>query len=86
MEKTYWDNEIHKTYTEGMNMLLFKHIKKISYYNHNYYIGLKGDLLFAKSDDDNTTEWYLIRGNNQPYYLGCSYVTGGDLLRKVSNT
>ena len=43
----------------------FKHIPEVSFYNHNYYIGLRrneyyNDLLFAKSDDDNTTEWYLV--------------------------
>ena len=54
---------------DGLHTDTFKHIPEISYYNHNYYIGLKRennaihDLLFAESDDDNLTEWYIVLGN-----------------------
>ena len=40
---------------DGLHTDTFKHIPEISYYNHNYYIGLKRgnnaihDLLFAKA-------------------------------------
>lgn len=53
---------------DGIDVGILKHIPEISYYNNNYYIGLKRngndvpDLLFAKSDDDNLTEWYIING------------------------
>ena len=63
----------YKEYTEGLDMKQFKHVKDISCYNCNYYVGLKsGDILYGESDDDNTTEWYLIR-NMQFSYLGESY-------------
>jgi len=57
----------------------FKHIPEISCYNRNYYIGLrrlsfKNDLLFAWSDDDNTTEWHLVTDKgHQP--IGYSYTS-----------
>lgn len=60
----------------------FKHIPEISFYNHNYYIGLrrvpcKNDLLFALSDDDNCTEWYLVtQYGRKP--IGYSYTSDGD--------
>ena len=59
--------ERYKVY-DGMDVGTLKHIPEISFYNNNYYIGLKRngndvpDLLFAKSDDDNLTEWYIING------------------------
>jgi len=60
-------------YKEGIDMEQFFHLRRISCYNHNYYVGFGTDLLFAKSDDDNTTEWWLINGNTSTY-LGESYV------------
>lgn len=63
-------------YEDGLNMNQFKHVKDISSYNSNYYVGLKpGDILYADSDDDHTTEWYLIR-NMEFIYLGESYSYG----------
>lgn len=59
-------------YKEGINMEQFHHIKEISFYNHNYYIGFGTDLLFGKSDDDMTTEWWLVNGNTS-IYLGESH-------------
>jgi len=57
----------------------FTHIPAISFYNHSYYIGLnrlsfKNDLLFAESDDDNTTVWYLVtdKGHMQIGYSNTS--------------
>lgn len=49
----------------GIYAEAFRHISEISFYNHNYYIGLKrnsakNDLLYAESDDDNSTEWYIM--------------------------
>jgi hypothetical protein len=66
-------------YTEGLQMEQFKVIKEISHYNHNYYVGFEKDLLFAKSDDDDTTEWWLISNGNF-HYLGESYCSDNDLL------
>jgi len=42
----------------------FELIPDISYYNHNYYYGIDGDVLYAESDDYDTTDWYLCNPNN----------------------
>lgn len=68
-------------YPELFDTNQLTHIPEISVYNSNYYIGLFGDLLFGKSDDDNRTEWYLVR-NEWFYYLGESYFSEGDRLRR----
>ena len=69
-------------YKDGMRMRELEHIKQISHYNHNYYVGIGSDLLFAKSDDDDTTEWYLLIGTNS-YFIGNSYTSGGDFLERL---
>ncbi|MCC7514594.1 MAG: hypothetical protein IT212_07860 [Bacteroidia bacterium] len=66
-------------YTEGLQMEQFKVINEISHYNHNYYVGFDKDLLFAKSDDDDTTEWWLVSNGNF-HYLGESYCSDNDML------
>jgi hypothetical protein len=66
-------------YTNGLQMEQFKHIEQISSYNNNYFIGFDKDLLFAKSDDDNTTEWYLVK-NKSFQYLGDSYEGENNIL------
>ena len=72
-------------YTDGLDMEQFKRIDEISHYNHNYYIGLDNgldnDLLFGDSDDDNTTEWWVISGVNK-YYLGESYCSDNEKLNR----
>lgn len=66
-------------YIDGLDMDSFEHIKEISRYNFNYYNGFDNDLLFGKSDDDNTTEWWLIIGEvNQ--YLGESHCSDDEKL------
>lgn len=81
----YWDKEIQKKYFEGLDMKQFKIISEISYYDHNYYVGFDGNLLYAHSDDDNTTEWYLVYGDREPKYLGLSYTSNHDKLVYESN-
>jgi len=71
-------------YTEGLDMNQFKVISEISHYNNNYHIGFGRELLFAKSDDDNTTEWWLIMGH-ESIYLGESYISDGDKLIRYTN-
>jgi len=68
-----------KAYTEGLGMKQFKHIPSISVYNQNYYNGFHKDLLFASSDDDDTTEWFLVE-YTEFKHLGNSYVSEGDIL------
>lgn len=65
-----------------MEMEKLKHLSEISHYNFNYYVGLDRDLLFALSDDDNTTEWFLISGIDH-YFIGNSYTSEGDLLERL---
>lgn len=62
-------------YVEGLNINQFDHIPQISHYNHNYYKGFGNDLLYAESDDDSTTEWYLVNksGNQSFKYIGLSH-------------
>lgn len=62
-------------YIEGTDMEKFEHVPQISFYNHNYYKGFDNDLLFADSDDDNTTEWYLVNkgGMLNFTYIGVSF-------------
>lgn len=68
----------------GIDTSTFKHIPEISCYNYNYYMGLKRgnsvthDLLFAHSDDDNFTEWYIVKGNSVTY-IGYEYTNEGVL-------
>lgn len=36
-----------------------RHIKEKSYYCHNYFRGFNGEEIFAHSDDDNYTAYYI---------------------------
>jgi len=72
---------VENDYPSGLDMEQFEHVELISCYNNNFYKGIKnGDVLFGKSDDDRTTEWYLIR-NCEMSYLGESYVENEKLNR-----
>lgn len=63
----------------------FDRIKGISFYNNNFYIGIIGQLLYGKSDDDNETEWYIFNfGNLRFEFIGYSYESKGDLLEITS--
>ena len=56
-------------------------IEQISEYNCNHYAGFGKDLLLAKSDDDDTTEWFLVH-NGTFQYLGESRCSRGELLTR----
>lgn len=68
-------------YPDGLQMEQFKRIEEISHYNYNYYVGFDQDLLLAKSDDDDTTEWFLAH-NETFQYLGESRCSRGELLTR----
>ena len=68
-------------YSTGLQMQQFKRIDEISHYNFNYYIGLDGDLLFCKSDDDNTSEWWVVVGDRS-IYLGETHCDDGEQLQR----
>ena len=70
-------------YSDGLDMGLFKHLPDISNYNRNYYIGLDNDLLFELSDDDNTSEWFLISGIDS-YFIGNTYTSQGNSLERLT--
>ncbi len=69
-------------YKDGMEMENLKHLAEISVYNFNYYVGHGKDLLFAKSDDDDTTYWFLILGN-ESLFIGHSYTSNGGKLERA---
>jgi len=71
---------MEREYKEGLYMDDFVHIRKISCYNNNYYVGFGRDLLFGKSNDDTLTEWWLINGETSTY-LGESHDNDGLLHR-----
>ncbi len=68
-------------YPNNMDMRKLTRINEISSYNNNYYTNVDGDLLYGHSDDDDTTEWYLVK-NMHFLYLGESYVSNRDLLHR----
>ena len=84
--KDFWKDDVHQRYPEGCDMDQFKHIPEISFYDHNYYVGFDSNLLYGHSDDDNTTEWYLVKGDRESIYLGISTVTGREKLMQVDNS
>lgn len=55
---------------DGLPTDMLTFIPELSFYNHNYYMGLvrKGcaarDLIYAESDDDNLTEFYHVQGTH----------------------
>ena len=56
-------------------------IPEISHYNHNYYQGEDGYILYGESDDDNYTAWYLC--DKPKGYLVCfgeSFCSCGDVI------
>lgn len=61
-------------------------LEAISYYNHNYYVGFKregkciNDLLYVESDDDNTSEIYLVKGDSS-IHIGYCYTSEEDKIR-----
>ena len=60
---------------------VLKHIPELSYYNHNYYIGLDNKLIYAESDDDNMTEYYYINLSNMTEtYFAYSYTSEKDII------
>jgi hypothetical protein len=85
MIDSFWNDEIHKKYPSGCDMNQFKHIPDISFYDHNYYVGFNNDLLYGHGDDDNTTEWFLIKGEQNPIYLGVSHITNNEKLIQERN-
>jgi hypothetical protein len=66
-------------YPDGLQMDQFKRVA--GSYNHNYHLGFDADLLMAKSDDDDTTEWFLAH-NETFRYLGESKCSRGELLER----
>ena len=67
---------------EGKTSNDFELIPDISFYNHNYYKGLDNDILYAESDDDDATDWYLCDPNNyqNKKAFGWSYTSEGNVI------
>lgn len=58
----------------GVNVGDLEHLELISKYNQNYYL-YQDHLIFGVSDDDNTTEWYLVSPQSRKDYIGVSYLS-----------
>ena len=77
--------EIYDKYN-GIKLKDLQRIKEISCYNSNYYIGLKrdnksiNDLIFARSDDDNTTDLYIIDYFSPLRFAQC-FTSLGDVIQ-----
>ena len=69
-------------YKSGVKLKEFEHILAISTYNHNFYKGYDKDLLLLISDDDNTTDWFLLVGK-EFVYIGDSFTSEGDEFNRV---
>lgn len=71
---------------KGIKLENLSRIDAISWYNHNYYVGLKrkgqcaNDLLYVESDDDNTSEIYLITGDSS-IHIGYCYTSEENRIR-----
>lgn len=74
-------------FPDWMDTNQFVHIKEISCYNNNYY-SHEWKLLFWDSDDDYTTDWYLVI-NRHFFYLWQSYITldnkPSDILNRMES-
>ena len=65
---------------ENIKLDDLKHIPEISWYNHNYYI-LNNKLIYAESDDDNTTEIYEIDFiHMEQKYIGYCYTSENNII------
>ena len=70
---------------DGVKLDSLTHIPEISCYNSNYYIGLKransvcNDIIYADSDDDNTTTLYDISGGGKKE-IGECFVDEDDII------
>jgi hypothetical protein len=69
-------------YKSGIKLSDFEHLSMISSYNHNFYRGYDKDVLLCVSDDDNTTDWFLLVGK-QFVYIGDSFTHEGDVFNRV---
>jgi len=67
----------------GVNIKSFTHLPAVSSYNRNYYEGFDSDLLYGESDDDRTTDWFVINGKHQPNYIGYSTLEPGEPERII---
>ena len=66
---------------DGMDTEEFTHIPSISCYNSNYY-EYKSHLIYWESDDDNTTDWFLVK-QKYFYYLGQSYCSEEEKMNRM---
>ena len=56
---------------DGLDVDKFDHIPEISHYNSNYY-NCAGSLLYCDTGHDDSSDWYLIRGDSKPLMIGYS--------------
>lgn len=77
---------------EGHKLSELKYLKEVSYYNNNYYIGLKRegivcrDLIYVKSEDDNHTTIYYYIYKDCVVPFGYSYLEEDDIIHTDEET
>lgn len=81
MEMTLEEKAKHYVELGNIESESFEWLKEKSFYCHNYYLGDLGDLIYAESDDDNTTEYFfVINGNKYGKLFAYSLASRGDEL------
>lgn len=70
--------EIDLSVFNGLTPKDFKHLPERSWYNHNFFSYLD-NVLYAESDDDNYTEWFLLIGNQKVSFAE-SFTSDGERL------
>lgn len=81
--------DIFKEY-EGVRINDLRHIPEISFYNHNYYVGVKRegyvpyDLIYAESSDEHDiTKVYVVLGDTS-CLIGEASVDDGNTIRLIN--
>lgn len=69
-------------YKSGIKLSDFEHLSAISSYNHNFYKGYDKDVLLCVSDDDNTTDWFLLV-DKEFVYIGDSFASEENEFNRV---
>ncbi len=65
-------------------MTKLEHLPQISFYNHNYYVGLSKEIVLKKSSDlDEESEWLIINDYGNPTLIGYSDI---DNILELSDT
>ena len=70
-----------------------KHREDLSYYNHNYYEDIAGNMIYVVSDDDNHSVYFLSterkdengKDEHEFFLFGESFASSIDIVRCCNN-